>query len=180
MHRNRWLNGSTWGLQEKASRVWLYRPASHKTEHRGHERVIELVNRSQSIIRPFLTHDLGAYVLSPADAEATRRAALHAKRETPMSCGNVPGSNRRRKPQQTPKDRYTPDSYRRAVTRACELAGVPAWFPHQLRHNYATMIRRQYGIETARILLGHHSVACAELYAEVDRTKARAVVAKIG
>ena len=57
---------------------------------------------------------------------------------------------------------------------------IPRWHPHQLRHNYATRVRREYGIETARILLGHRSMAVTEVYAETDRSTAREIVAKIG
>ena len=135
-------------------------------------------------------------MFSPIDAEAERRQAMQAKRKTPISCGNRPGTNRKRKPERTPKDRYTPDSYRRAIARASDLADreakkrkslpldseriIPQWHPHQLRHNYATRVRKEYGIETARILLGHRSAIVTEIYAEVDRTKARKIVAKIG
>ena len=116
-----------------------------------------------------------------------------------MKYGNRPGTNRKRKPKRTPRDRYDVNSYRRAIQRACDGADakakadsikagneptaervVPRWHPHQLRHNFATMIRRQYGIETARILLGHRSTAVTELYAEVDRGRVREIVSKIG
>ena len=176
--------------------IWLYRPESHKTQHHGHERVAEIGPRAQEVIRPFLKPDLKAYLFSPADAESERRAELHRKRKTAMSCGNRPGTNRKRKPQRIPRERYTSDSYRRAITRGCDQADlaakkrqdlspdseriIPRWHPHQLRHNYATRVRREYGIETARILLGHRSIVTTEIYAEVDRMKARDVVAKIG
>lgn len=78
------------------------------------------------------------------------------------------------------RDRYDRDSYRRAIRRACERTGIPKWHPHQLRHNYATMIRREYGIEASRNLLGHRSVDVTEIYAEIDRDKAREIVSKIG
>jgi integrase len=54
------------------------------------------------------------------------------------------------------------------------------WHPHQLRHNAATAIRRESGIETARCVLGHSSVAMAEVYAEMDLAKARATMARLG
>lgn len=176
--------------------IWLYSPGKHKTEYHGHERVVEIGPKAQAVVRPFLKSDLESFLFSPADAETERREAMNAKRRTPLSCGNRPGTNRKRKPKRTPKERYTPDSYRRAITRACDLADfdarkrknlapgadriVPRWHPHQLRHNYATMVRREFGIETARILLGHRSIVTTEIYAEADRLKAREVVAKIG
>lgn len=165
---------------DMTGKLWLYRPASHKTQHFGHERVVEIGPKGQAVIRPFLKPDLEAPLFSPTDAAAEHRAMLHAKRKTPLKYGNRPGTNRKRKPKRTPRERYDTDSYRRAIVRACKLAKVPAWFPHRLRHNYATMIRKEYGIETARILLGHRSAVTTEIYAEVDRAKAREIVAKIG
>ncbi len=46
------------------------------------------------------------------------------------------------------------------------------WHPHQLRHNAATELRREFGVETARVILGHRSAAVTEVYAELDRAKA--------
>ena len=52
--------------------------------------------------------------------------------------------------------------------------------PYQLRHNAATRLRMEFGIEAARTILGHHSLAVTEIYAEMDFEKARSVIAKVG
>ena len=106
-------------------RLWLYRVASHKTSHHGHERVIDLGPKAQAVIRPFLKPDLEAYLFSPRDAEADRRAAMHALRKTPLKYGNRPGTNRKGKPKRRPGPHYTKDSYGAAIRRACKKAGVP-------------------------------------------------------
>jgi integrase len=54
------------------------------------------------------------------------------------------------------------------------------WHPHQLRHNAATHLRREYGIETARVILGHRSPRMTEIYAELDHAKAQQVMQTIG
>ena len=54
------------------------------------------------------------------------------------------------------------------------------WHPHQLRHNAATELRREFGLEAARIILGHHSVAITEVYAEKDEQQALEAMAKVG
>jgi integrase len=54
------------------------------------------------------------------------------------------------------------------------------WHPNQLRHTAATMIRKEYGIETARIQLGHSRAFTTEIYAEADRLKAMEAMAKLG
>ncbi|MFH0983842.1 MAG: site-specific integrase [Planctomycetota bacterium] len=165
---------------DTTGRVWFYRPSSHKTEHHGHERVVELGPRAQDIIRPFLKPDLAAFLFSPADAESERRAARTAERKTPPGQGNTVGTNRKRKPRKSPGPRYDVDSYRRAIAEACIKADVPHWHPHQLRHSFATRIRKQYGLETARVMCGHKSMAITETYAEIDRTKAAEIALKIG
>ena len=57
---------------------------------------------------------------------------------------------------------------------------IPKWSPHRLRHNAATKLRREFGIEAARVVLGHRSAAVTEIYAEVDRSKAAAIMGKVG
>ena len=39
------------------------------------------------------------------------------------------------------------DSYRHAISRACEQLELPHWTPHWLRHNVATRVRDEFGIE---------------------------------
>jgi integrase len=54
------------------------------------------------------------------------------------------------------------------------------WHPHQLRHNAATFLRKEFGLEIARIILGHRSMAMAEVYAEADQEKALEVIGRVG
>src|SRR5439155_16055275 len=68
-----------------------------------------------------------------------------------------------------PRPCYDDSSYRQAVRRACLRAGVPIWTPNQLRHNAATNLRAQFGIENAQIPLGHKHTSTTEIYAEKKR-----------
>ena len=54
------------------------------------------------------------------------------------------------------------------------------WHPHRLRHNYATNVRREFGLEAAQILLGHSKADITQIYAERDMSRAATVAAKIG
>ncbi len=54
------------------------------------------------------------------------------------------------------------------------------WHPHQLRHNAATEFRKEFGIEAARIILGHRSAAITEVYAELGQGKAINAMLKYG
>jgi integrase len=107
---------------DRSGEVWEYRPESHKTERYGRERIVFLGPQTQSILLRYLVRDAEMYCFRPCDSEAKRRAAVHAARRTPLSYGNKPGSNRRRKPKHEPGDLYDVDAYRRAIHRACDKA----------------------------------------------------------
>lgn len=179
--------------------VWVYSPPEHKTSWRRQERKIYLGPKAQAIVRPYLKADLEAYLFSPAESLLWLHEVRHARRKTSISCGNRPGTNRKRSPKKRPGNAYDTHSYRRAVVYGIEAANrarladakaagidadkvdlIPHWHPHQLRHNAATALRREHGIEVARIILGHRSAAITEVYAEVDHTRAIDVMAKIG
>lgn len=164
---------------DTSGKVWLYRPERFKTEHLDNSREVCIGPKAQAILKPWLSTDLQAYLFSPSEAEAQRNATRRQERTTPMT-----PSQANRKPKARPKrragSRYSPVSYRRAIQRACEKAKVPAWHPHRLRHNAATTLRREYGIEVARVILGHGTLNTTEIYAEADRTKAAEVMRKIG
>ena len=163
---------------EMSGAVWLYRPTTHKTFHHGHERIVDLGPRSQKIIRLFLKADVTAYLFQPIDAINELHRIQCAQR---VARGGI-GSHKRRKypPRWRPGDCYTADSYRRAIARVCYKAGIARWHPHQLRHAAATRIRKQYGLEIARAILGHRSLVVTETYAELDRQHVCGIVAKIG
>jgi integrase len=163
---------------ETSGRVWIYRPQRHKTEHHGHTREIYLGPQAQKIIKPFLRPDLQTFLFSPAEARAEHFRQLRANRQTKVQPSQV--CRKKKQPKKLPGDFYTVASYRRAIARACEKAGVPSWHPHQLRHNAATNLRKQHGIELARIILGHSTAFTTEIYAEQDRAAAVEVIAKIG
>lgn len=77
--------------------------------------------------------------------------------------------------------RYFRDSYRRAVNKACKRLRIkPPWHPHQLRHSCASELRKKFGLETAKAILGHTELAMAEHYCEKDAARARDAMRKFG
>ncbi len=181
---------------DMSAEVWQYRPSHHKTEHHEVERLIPLGPRAQELIRPFLNRDLSAYLFSPAEAEVVRLVERHAARKTPLSCGNRPGSTRKRRRRRPARDRYDTDTYRRAISRGCDVAfpaptgltanEIEAWqrdhrfHPHQLRHTAATQIRRTHGLEAAKCILGHTNIETTQIYAEVNQAQATSIMAQVG
>jgi integrase len=160
---------------------WAYRPPRHKSQHHARERVVYLGPRARAILAPFLGLGLGPddTLFSPRRAEQERRAGLRARRRTPLT-----PSQRERRPRsaplRAPGELYDGGSYRKAIRRACLRLGVPIWFPHQLRHSAATEVRRRYGLEASQAVLGHRELGTTQIYAEVDGSAARRVMAEIG
>jgi len=159
--------------------VWLYYPHSHKTEHFDRDKVIVLGPKAQQVLRPWLDRDPAAYCFVPAEATAWQRRRSRRKVVKDGSATkNVAGVTRTAK--RKPGVRYTRHSYCNAVRRACKRAGVPAWSPRQLRHTRATLIRKTYGIEAAKAVLGHTETKITEIYAERDLGLAVKVMREIG
>ena len=174
---------------DRSQAVWLYRPGSHKTEHRGRERVIAIGPRAQEVLGPWPERDPEVHCFCPAE--------VVAERGTP---------NRGRAARPLPGGKYTRHSYRVAVARACDrafphptivkergvaltdvqAAGLAAWrkahrwHPHRLRHTRATEIRKRYDVEAAQVILGHSKPDTTLVYAERDIEKAREVMREIG
>jgi integrase len=187
---------------DMAGIVWLYRPAQHKTRHKGKERIVAIGPQAQEVIKPFLRPDTQAPLFSAREAMEELRAQKRRNRKSKVQ----PSQQYRRvsKPRKAPGESYTPSSYAHAITKgidaasraracepckrlkvtdrceACKAAAVPHWHPHQLRDNHATEVRRQFGLEAAQVALGHAQASVTEVYAERDLALATRVAAAIG
>jgi integrase len=159
--------------------VWVYTPGKHKTEHHGYERKVYLGPRAQAVLRPWLRTDLGAYLFSPREAMAEFRAEQRRRRTTPLY-----PSQRDRRPKDRPKrvlrDHYSGWSYNHAIRYGCRRAGIDPWHPNQLRHNAATFLRKEFGLDVARAVLGHSDADTTTIYAERDRGLAVAAMERVG
>ena len=185
--------------------IWIYTPAEHKTEHHGRHRVVHLGPQAQAVLRPFLRPTLERYIFSPAEVKAERSRIKRLERVTPMTpsqLARTPKQNAMR----AAGPRYTTMSYARAIAYACDkafphpllskvrgskLSGeqradlkawrkAHRWSPNRLRHNAATYLRKHFGIEAARVVLGHSSAVVTEIYAEQDLSKAAEIMMRVG
>ncbi len=125
------------------SGAWIYRPASHKTEHHGRERRIFIGPAGQAVLAPYLNRDAEAHCFSPIEAEAERNAARRANRKSPMT----PSQGARKPKGRTIHSRYKKDSYNKVVQRGCEIAfGMPP----ELRYVAHTVARMKDVTEAKR------------------------------
>lgn len=196
-------------IDRSDSEVWCYQPSRHKMEHKKRTRKIFIGPAGQRILNEFLKADQTAFIFSPIDAQAERREMLRENRKSPMT----PSQATRKRvgnPLVTAGNMYTKDSYRRAVTRACEkafqmpeeLRSIPAslskldrdkliaratawrqewcWAPNRLRHTAGTLLRKQVDLNAARQVLGHSEKRTTEVYAEQDFDAAKEIMRRLG
>jgi integrase len=188
--------------------IWEYKPPSHKTEHHNKNRVVMIGPRAQEVLQPYLGLELSLPVFSPKRVQAERFATLRANRKTPLWPSSLAQQAAKRVAHNrlAPGDRYTVCSYRHMVWRACDRAnphptlnGIAVadmtpeqkaelkawrkehrWHPNQLRHSAGTKIRREFGLEVSRAVLGHSEAETTLIYAERDLTAAKEAAARLG
>ncbi|OHB51208.1 MAG: hypothetical protein A2Y10_08795 [Planctomycetes bacterium GWF2_41_51] len=180
---------------DMSGKIWIYKPYHHKTQHHGHDRNIYIGPRGQEILRPFLFRPADSYCFSPQESIANMRLERAKNRKTPKKYGNLPGTNIKLDPKRQAGKHYTPTGLGHSVLKGIKRAFRPKgmsdeefktwkppqhWHPHQLRHNAATFLRKEFGLETARVILGHRSAAITEVYAELDQQKAMEAVVRVG
>jgi integrase len=173
---------------DRTAEVWEYRPASHKTEHHGRQRVIFIGPKAQQILLTYLLRDAQAFCFSPAESDIKRKAMMRASRKTPVQPSQANRSKRH--PNRQPGTKYNKDSYNHAIHRAVDKANkvraehgeeaLPHWHPNQLRHARGTEVRHQFGLEAAQVVLGHAKADVTQVYAERDFERAKEIMRKIG
>ena len=139
---------------DRTPSIWIYRPSSHKTDYRNRIREIPIGPRGQAVLEEYLSEDPNQFLFRPADA---------------------PRSKGRRR-----RDCYTKDALCVAIRRAARRAGVRPFGPHRIRHTYGTEIRRRFGLDASRTMLGHGDTRVTEIYAERDGRLAREIAQAIG
>jgi integrase len=169
---------------DMSGETWCYTPESHKTEHRGRSRRIFIGPEGQAVLLPWFRAERSEYLFCPAESEAARRVARRNPRKVRARRPH------KRRPQWIPGPRYSVGSYALAIrsgiaraNRRIRLEGgreVPHWAPNQLRHAAATRLRREFGLDVARTVLGHSSPVMTAVYAEADWEKAAKAMHRIG
>lgn len=169
--------------------AWTYTPERHKTWHHGHARTVYFGPQAREILRAVIKPDVAGRVFAAYTRDSYRRAITRgcdlAEAEAREKAGLPPAwlcsaCN---------KSWPIYDDYRRhRLARHDDVAGpepsrerlVPRWFPHQLRHTYATDVRRLFGLEAAQVALGHRSLDVTLIYAERDAALGQRVAENMG
>jgi integrase len=157
----------------------FYTPRKHKTEHHGRTRRIALGPRAQEVLTPWLRADPAEYLFQPREAMAEFRAEQRRRRTTRLYPSQA-ARPRKTDPKRTLGDHYSTRTYYHAIQYECKRAGVALWHPNRIRHATATRVRRDYGLDAARAVLGHSDINTSEIYAERDREQAARVMREIG
>jgi integrase len=162
--------------------VWIYTPPLHWTSHHGKARRVYIGPKAQDILRPWLRTSLDEPLFQPIEAESERSARRRAARKTKLWPSHVAryAAARKERPGRAKGNMDSVASYGRAIARDCAEAGIPAWSPHGLRHAAASELRRQFGEESTRLILGHSKLDTTRLYGEVDQPKAAEAMCRIG
>ena len=148
-----------WSLIDTSRTPWVYRvpPEVNKNEWRGElgqPRVVCIGPKARAIL---LRHkDGGDVPFSPIRAFDEYLEARRAARVTPFYGKASPDAH-------VPRvlgERWTTDAYTKTIRAAAEKAGVAPWGSNRLRHTFGTEVRREFGLEAARAVLGHTGGGC--------------------
>ena len=148
-----------WSHIDTTRTPWVYRvpDENNKNHWRGElglPRVVLIGPKARAILERY--RNGGDVPFSPVRAMAEYAAARRAARVTPLY----------RKQKDAPHvprvlgERWTSDTYGQTIRAACVRAGVTSWGPNRLRHTFGTEVRRAFGLEATRAVLGHTGGEC--------------------
>ena len=164
---------------DRSEATWLWRLSNHKNAWRDHTREIHIGPKGRAILEPYLDRPADQNCFLSSESELVRNRERRNKRASPMT-----PSQRARRKKSAQKYRkvtaYTRDSYRRAITRACEKNNISVWSPNRLRHTAATEARAKHGLDAAQIRLGHKHARTTEIYADLNRQRAAELAEQLG
>ncbi len=167
---------------DRSSSVWVYKCIEHKSRRKQKPRAVAIGPKAQKILGRYLPRKDDAYFFSPAEAVAAQN---EAKRKRPQDRRRL-----KKVPIRKPGERYTTRTYRKPIERAIAIINaeriekkkpqIEGWFPHQLRHERGTAVRKEFGLEGAQVYLGHAKANVTEIYAKRDLDLAITIAARIG
>lgn len=187
------------GTNPALAGCWAYLPGitetpgktAHKSGHRDDadgkaiQRVVIIGPRAQDVLRPWLEGLKPTdWIFTPARSMAVRFAERRAARKSPVTPSQR--DRRKRSPARRPSEGpFSTGAYSHAITKAIaclKRAGTELdhWHPHQLRHNAATRITKEFGYTVARVVLGHRTLSATRIYVQDDLEAAFQAMGRTG
>ena len=159
---------------DRSQAVWIYTPASHKTEHHGHDRRITIGPQAQAVLSRYLLRDEQAFCFTPSEAYEQHQERRSENRKTPLNQGRaIVRAAARAFP--------APEDVQKDQNKLKQWLAKYSWRPNQLRKSAATTARKEMDLETAQLVLGHASKKTTEqFYAEMDSERAIEFAQKFG
>ena len=158
--------------------LWCYSPAEHKNSHRGDTRTIYIkqhfIDLMKSVRKPLWDADavwcqrgVGRHAgySGMISADSYARAIEGAQKRYNEGRISISAGNRTDRKQ---KYKYT----------SAKRVPMAHWTPLQIRHTYATQVRRTHGLEGAQAVLGHSTIDATQIYAEKRDDLARSIALK--
>lgn len=157
--------------------LWCYSPAEHKNSHRGDTRTIYI---KQHFI------DLMRSVRKPLwDADAVwcqRGVGRHAGYSGMISADcygrAIEGAQKRYNEGRISIEAGARTDKKKFKYTSAKRVPMAHWTPLQIRHTYATQVRRTHGLEGAQAVLGHSTIDATQIYAEKRDDLARSIALK--
>lgn len=153
-----------WRYIDTSRFPWVYRvPAeANKNSWRGEfgqPRVVCLGPRARAILEKHRDSDTP---FSPIQAMKEFLEEKREKRVTPFY-----GSKKDNHDLHTPRElseAWCTNAYTKTIYAACRRANIANWGANRLRHAFATEVRRQFGLDAAKAVLGHTEGTVTDIY----------------
>ena len=154
-----------WSNIDTTRTPWVYRvpPEANKNSWRGNlgqPRAICIGPKAREILE---RHRDGDIPFSPVKAMEEHVQSQRRERVTPFY-----GKAKKKKDAHIPRklgERWTTNAYTQTIHAACRRAKIALWGANRLRHAFATEVRRAFGLDAARAVLGHNGGGCVtDLY----------------
>lgn len=159
---------------------WVYEPTSHKTEHHDIERRIKLGPKSREIVERYLNDENPSeYLFRPKVRDGwgdryNRTSYLNAVVRAGARAFPPPADLDRIRLKDSRKSRFETEVEWRQRLGPEKWKALLEWdrahrfHPHQLRHQRGKQVRRDFGVDGVKAVLGHSTVKMAEHYSELD------------
>jgi integrase len=152
-------------IDRRDSECWWYRPACHKTAHRGHKRSIPLNQDAQAILARYILASGAGKLFHFKSRDGLRQSIERAcQRAFPHPVLSS-----------IPKRRLTPKQRQELA----EWHQAHRWTTNQLRHSALQEAREKDGLDGAQALGGHRCSTTTEVYTSANERRAKEVARKM-